>query len=340
MTQKNPGLTVAVTGPTGDIGRAFIRSLESAPQVERVIGMARRPFDAEAEGWTKTEYMQGDVLDRDAVEVLVKDADVVVHLAFLIMDAHSEGRKVNLEGSRNVFEAAVSADAKRLIYTSSVAAYGFHSDNPSPLDESVPPRGTQEHAYSAQKAEVEELLKEATSTSQIATYVFRPCIVAGPTALALIEEIPFVQIGEKVPAVVKKIVGAVPLLRPVVPDPGVPFQLVHEDDVASALLTATLGKGNPGVYNLAGEGDITVSDIARALGWYSVPIPDLAVDATVEIISRLPLMPAKASWLNAIRVPVLMDTNKAKTQLGWEPEYDALATLADTVNAARERKLV
>lgn len=340
MSQNEQALTVAVTGPTGDIGKAFIRALEAAPQVGRVIGMARRPFDPEAEGWTKTEYMQGDVLDRAAVDVLVKDADAVVHLAFLIMDADGDGREVNLEGSRKVFEAAVSADAKRIIYTSSVAAYGFYADNPSPLDESVPPRGTQEHAYSAQKAEVEELLKEATATSQIDTYIFRPCIVAGPTALSLIEEIPFVQFGEKIPSVVKKLVGAVPLLRPVVPDPGLSFQLVHEDDVAHALVTAAIGKGNPGIYNLAGEGDITVSDVARALGWYSVPVPDLAVDVTVEIISRLPLMPAKASWLNAIRVPVLMDTNKARTQLGWEPEYDALDTLADTVNAAREKGLV
>lgn len=340
MSKDQSPLTVAVTGPTGDIGRAFIRALEGAPQVGRVIGMARRPFDPEAEGWTKTEYMQGDVLDRDSVDILVKDADVVVHLAFLIVDAGGDDGAVNLQGSRNVFEAAVAADAKRLIYTSSVAAYGFHADNPSPLDESVPPRGTEGHPYSAQKAQVEGLLEEATATSHIATYIFRPCIVAGPTALSLIEEIPFVQIGDTIPAAVKKIVGAVPLLRPVVPDPGVPFQLVHEDDVARALLTATIGKGNPGVYNLAGEGDVTISDLARALGWYSLPIPEIAVDATIGIVSRLPLMPAKASWLNAIRVPVLMDCHKAKTQLGWEPEYDALATLADTVNAARDKGLV
>ncbi|MGI8774096.1 MAG: NAD-dependent epimerase/dehydratase family protein [Actinomycetota bacterium] len=340
MSQDQSPLTVAVTGPTGDIGRAFIRALEGAPQVERVIGMARRPFDPETEGWTKTEYMQGDVLDRDSVDILVKDADAVVHLAFLIVDAGGDDGAVNLQGSRNVFEAAVSADAKRLIYTSSVAAYGFHADNPSPLDESVPPRGTQGYPYSAQKAQVENLLEEATATSQIAAYTFRPCIVAGPTALSLIEEIPFVQLGDKIPTAVKKIVGAVPLLRPVVPDPGVPFQLVHEDDVARALLTATIGKGNPGVYNLAGDGDVTISDLARALGWYSLPIPEIALDATIKIVSRLPLMPAKASWLNAIRVPVLMDCSKAKTQLGWEPEYDALATLADTVNAAREKGLV
>lgn len=337
---KSSGLTVAVTGPTGDIGKAFIRALESESRVARVIGMARRPFDTELEGWTKTEYVQGDVLNRASVDALVAEADVVVHLAFLIFGSDQESRDVNLQGSRNVFEAAEASPATRLVYTSSVAAYGFHEDNPELLTEDIPTRGTEEHPYSAQKAEVEELLENVTRYSDMAVYVFRPCIVAGPTALALIEEIPYVQMGERLPAPIKKIVGSVPLLRPVIPDPGLPFQLVHEDDVASALLAATLGSGDPGVYNLAGEGDLTMSDLARALGWYAIPVPEIAIDATISIVSKLPLMPARAAWLNAVRVPVLMDTSKAKAGLGWKPQYDALETLAETIQAAREEGLV
>ena len=100
-----------------------------------------------------------------------------------------------------------------------------------------------------------------------------------------------------------------------------------------------LGKGGPGAYNLAGDGDITTSDLARALGWYSVPLPDIAVDATVNIVSRLPLMPAQASWLNAIRVPVLMDCSKARAALDWDPQYDALETLGgDRAGGERGRR--
>ena len=76
-------LTVAVTGPTGEIGKPFLAALERVPEVERVIGMARRPFDIAAHGWEKAEYRRGDVLDRDSVEALVEEADVVVHLAFV-----------------------------------------------------------------------------------------------------------------------------------------------------------------------------------------------------------------------------------------------------------------
>ena len=341
MNQTNTvGLTVAVTGPTGDIGKAFIRALEAEPKVRRVIGMARRPFDPDAEGWVKTEYVQGDVLERASVDALVREADVVVHLAFLIFGSADESREVNVEGSRHVFEAAAASGAKRLVYTSSVAAYGFHEDNPERLTEDVPARGTDEHPYSSQKAAVEELLENTTRYSDMDVYIFRPCIVAGPTALALIEEIPYVQLGEKLPAAIKKIVGSVPLLRPVIPDPGLPFQLVHEDDVASALLAATVGDGQPGTYNLAGDGDLTMTDLARALGWYAIPIPEIAVDATISIVSKLPLMPARAAWLNAVRVPVLMDTAKARAGLGWKPQHDALDTLAQTIQAAREEGLV
>lgn len=332
--------TVAVTGPTGEIGRAFIRALEKEDSVTRIVGMARRPIDPTALGWRKTEYIEGDITDRASVDVLVKDADVVVHLAFVIFTSDERDRNVNIEGSRNVFEAAIEAGAQRLIYTSSVAAYGFHEDNPSPLTEEVPARGTAEHGYSDQKAQVEKLLENLTRSRDIDVFVFRPCIVAGPTALALIRNIPYVQVGEKIPKGVRKAMGAMPMLRPLIPDPGIPFQLVHEDDVATALAAATVGKGAPGVYNLAGEGDITTSDIARALGWYSVPIPEIAVDATVSIVSKIPLLPAKASWINAIRVPVLMDTTKARTELGWEPKFDVLETLAQTVAAARARGLL
>jgi UDP-glucose 4-epimerase len=309
--------------------------------VGRVIGMARRPFDPSGIGLHKTEYRQGDILERASVDEVVADADVVVHLAFLIFGTPEEAHEVNLRGSRNVFEATFEAGATRLVYTSSVAAYGYHEDNPDRLTEDVPARGTPEHYYSSHKADLETMLGNlGRAYPDTEVYVFRPCIVAGPTALDLVERIPYVQLSERVPEPVKKLVGTIPLLRPVVPDPGIPVQLVHEDDVASALTLAIRGEGEPGAYNLAGEGELSISDIAHALGWYSIPIPELAVDATAKIVSRLPMLPASASWVHALRAPVLMDCTKARVVLGWKPENDARDTLAETVQAARARGLV
>jgi UDP-glucose 4-epimerase len=329
-------LTVAVTGPTGEIGKPFIRALERQKDVTRILGMARRPFDPEVHKWPKTEYRQGDVLDRAAVDALCAEADVVVHLAFIIVAGSAESRKINLEGSRNVFEAAVAAKAQRLVYASSVAAYGFHEDNPLPLTEDIPARGTEAHPYSADKAAVEDLLSEVVEDSETDAYVFRPCIVAGPEAPLLINSIPYVQLSDKLPGAVRALFDQVPILKPVLPDPGVPFQLVHHDDVALALRAAVLGRGTPGVYNLAGPGEVTMRDLADALGYYSVPVPELAVDATAEVIARLPFLPDEASWIEAARIPVIMDTAKARSQLGWRPRHDALDTLKATVEAHRE----
>jgi len=330
-------LTVAVTGPTGEIGRPFISALERMPEVERVIGMARRPFDMASRGWEKTEYRRGDILDRDAVESLVADADVVVHLAFVILAGGADSREINLVGSRNVFEAAAAAGAKRLVYTSSVAAYGFHRGMPDLLTEDEPARGTSRHPYSAHKAEVEEELHEALAGSSTEAYVFRPCIVAGPEATLLLDMIPLLAIGQRIPGPLRWALGKVPELRPVLPDPGVPFQLVHHDDVAAALAAAVVGHGEPGVYNLAGPGQLTVTDLAHALGWHAVPAPHLAVGVAAEAVALMPFLPDEAAWIEAVRRPVLMDTANARSKLHWMPHHGARETLRQTVAAVRSR---
>jgi UDP-glucose 4-epimerase len=335
MATTNSGLTVAVTGPTGEIGKAFIAALERTREVSRVLGMARRPFDPAAHGWKKTEYRRGDVLDRAAVESLVAGADVVVHLAFVILGAGDGSRHVNIEGSRNVFEAAAAAKAKRVVYASSVAAYGFPDGVDGLITEDVPALGHPRHPYSAHKAEVEEVLDEALAGSDTDAYVFRPCIVAGPQAPLLVNQIPYVRLSGRLPAAVRALFDQVPVLRPVIPDPGVPFQLVHHDDVASALKAGVLGRGEPGAYNLAGAGEITMRDLADELGYYTVPVPDLAVEATAEVVARLPFLPDEATWIEAVRRPVLMDTAKARRLLRWRPRHDARETLHETVAAAR-----
>ncbi len=334
------GLTVAITGPTGEIGQAVVSALERSREVGRVVGMARRAFDPAKRGWKKTSYRQGDVLDREAVAKLVEGADVVVHLAFIIMGGPRETRAVNLDGSRNVFEGAVSAGVTRIVYASSVAAYGFHRENPQPLTEGVEARGSSDHYYSAQKAEVEALLGEVLDGSATDAYVFRPCIVGGPDAPLLIDSLPYTQISERLPEAVRRLLDGVPILKPVLPDPGVPFQLVHHDDVASAMRDAVLGRGTPGAYNLAGPGELTVSDLARELGWYSIPVPELTVGAVADLVARMGFLPAQAQWVSAFREPVIMDTAKARRELRWRPKRSALETLRETITAAREDRLI
>lgn len=322
-------LTVAVTGPTGEIGASAVDALERNPKVGRILGMARRPFDPAGRGWRKVEYRQGDILDAEAVRSFVEDADVVVHLAYLIMGSRQESRHINLAGTRNVFEATVAAARpSRLVYTSSVAAYGYHADNPVPLTEDVPARGSAEHYYSEQKAECEALLAETTAGSELQVYVLRPCIVAGPQATALADNLPWRKVSERLPQAVVKLLSAAPGLRPIIPDPGIPLQLVHHDDVAAAIAATALGTGRPGAYNLAGDGEITLTDVAHAVGALAVPVPQALAKASSEVLARLPLVPAMAEWLHIMRASVVMDTSAAKRELQWSPEHTSAQALA------------
>ena len=320
------GLTVAVTGPTGEIGISAVTALEADPGVDRILGMARREFDPSSHGWTKTEYRQGDILDRDAVDALVGDADVVVHLAFLVLGSRSEGQRINLAGTRNVFEATIAAERpKRIVYTSSVAAYGYHSDNPVPLTEDVPTRGSSEHYYSEQKAEVEKVIAEITKDSLIELFMLRPCIVSGPKATALADAMPW----NYIPEPVRKVAGSIPGAKVPFPDTGVPVQLVHHDDVARAIALCATTDAPAGAYNIAGSGTVSLSDIGRVLGARPVKVPSASITVVAEVINRLPVKPSDAEWVNILKTSVVMDTSKARDVLGWEPKYSAAETLAD-----------
>jgi UDP-glucose 4-epimerase len=336
-TRRHPAtsLTVAVTGPTGAIGRSAIRALESDTRVDRVLGMARRPVDPAALGWRKTEYRQGDVLDRHAVDEFVADADVVVHLAFVIMGTREQSSKINLTGSRNVFEAAVAAQRPhRLIHTSSLAAYGYHADNPVPLTEDVPARGSPEHYYSAHKAECEAMLAEVTAGHDMQVYVLRPCMVVGPDSNLVNSVLRLEPVFDLLPGPSRDLLTRLPLLRLVLPNPGVPFQLVHEEDVGSAVLAATVGAGPPGAYNLAGDGQITISDVASAAGTYSVPVPNMLVGVASRLVAALPWLPSQAEWIHTVRYPMLMDTTRAHRDLGWMPKYTTRAAFDSIARAA------
>jgi UDP-glucose 4-epimerase len=101
-------------------------------------------------------------------------------------------------------------------------------------------------------------------------------------------------------------------------------------------MAGVAGKGEPGPYNLAGPGTLTMSDVADVLGWYSVPVPRGAVTAAADVLTRLPLVPDEVSWLHSVRKPVLMKVDRARRLLGWRPRHRARETLRETVAAVRD----
>jgi nucleoside-diphosphate-sugar epimerase len=328
------GLTVAVTGPTGTFGFGLIPLLEAEERVERVVGIARRPFDPSAHGWSKMEYRRGDVRDPDALREAFAEADVVVHLAFMITGTASRQtiRAINVEGTIGAFSAAAAARAKRFVYASSVAAYGFHPDNPIGMTEDWPTRPAARLFYAQEKAELERLLRDqAQEHPDLGLYLLRPPIVLGPHAVGAKDFLP-----GPVAAAAQQMLGLARRLGvPVpVPAPDLPMQFIHEDDVGQALLACVVGAGAPGAYNIAADGVITLADVVRELGLTPVPVPaELASGAAraAAAIPPLPFLPPLIEWVEAAAHPAIMDTTKAKRELGWRPTYSALEALRDTL---------
>src|SRR3954452_10636151 len=228
-------LTVAVTGPTGTFGHGLVPLLEEDDRVGRVIGIARRPFDPAQQGWSKMTYRQGDVREEAALREAFDGADVVVHLAFLIAGgARETTQAINVEGTLNAFRAAAAAGVKRFVYASSVAAYGFHRDNPVGMTEDWPVRPAERLFYSQEKAELEGLLQsESEAHPALALYLLRPPVVLGPHTLGAKDVLPgpLSPLGRQLQGRVRRLPFPIPALVP-----ALPLQFVHEDDVGQALL--------------------------------------------------------------------------------------------------------
>jgi nucleoside-diphosphate-sugar epimerase len=328
MTTDSAGLTVAVTGPTGTFGFGLMPLLQADDRIARIIGIARRPFDPSEHGWTKMDYRRGDVRDQAVLEQAFAGVDVVVHLAFLIVGGSEKTtRSINVEGTLNVFRAAAAAGVKRFVYASSVAAYGFHDDNPEGMTEDWPTRPAERLFYAKEKAELEQLLHaEAQAHPELALYLLRPHIVVGPHTIG----------GKQLPGplgpIGRRLNGRLPRVPVPLPTivPDLPLQLVHEDDVGQALLLCIVAAGPPGAYNIAGDGVLSTVDFAREAGLRPIPLPAGATRVAARAVAKVPMLPSWLSWIEAASHPPVMDTTRAKTELGWQPRYTGLEALRDS----------
>jgi nucleoside-diphosphate-sugar epimerase len=329
MTAKTTGLQVAVTGPTGTFGFGLMPLLQADDRVGRIVGIARRPFDPAEHGWTKMVYRRGDVRDEAVLTEAFTGADVVVHLAFLIVGGDKAiTRAINVEGTLNVFRAAAAAGVQRFVYASSVAAYGFHPDNPVGMTEDWPTRPAARLFYAQEKAELESLLADAAADHpELALYLLRPPIVLGPHTVGAKElPGPLGPLSRRLNGRLPRIPVPLPVL---VPD--LPLQFVHEDDVGRALLQCVVAAGPPGAYNIAGDGVLSAIDVAREMGLRPLRLPAGPAHLAARAVSKVPFLPGFAAWVEALSQPAIMDTARAKAELGWQPRYTGLEAFRDTL---------
>ena len=318
-----------MTGATGTIGPPLLERLVAEEQVQRLVVLGRRrPEGLPASA--NLDLRAVDVRDRAAVGRAIEGADVVVHTAYALYGVASREADLfatNVEGTLNVARAARVTGARRFVYTSSAAVYGLHADNPQPLTEDAPIRASGHHFYSRHKAQAELLVRDVLSGSATEAYVLRPCAVIGPHAAGGALTI--------VPRGAAGLAGAAlgaagrAGLRPVAPAPAVPLQFVHEDDVAQALVHAALGHGPAGTYNLAGEGALEGPEVLRTLGVRRLPLPNGLVWGALRAAASAPPVVPALGWVEVGTRPLILDSRKARSELGWSPRFSSREALLD-----------
>jgi nucleoside-diphosphate-sugar epimerase len=312
-------MRVAVVGATGNVGTALLRALAAEERVTSVVGIARRRPEAQI---AKTEWATADV-GLDDLEPHLGGADCVVHLAWQIQPSHDRRRTwlTNVEGSRRVFEAAVRAGVPALVYASSVGAY-----SPGPkdrmVDESWPTGGIRTSFYSRDKSEVERILDDVERSNESLRVVrLRPSLIF---QRSMGTEVKRLFTGRWVP---HKLVSRQTI--PFVPDmPHLRFQVTHTDDVADAYRRAIVGDAR-GAFNVAAEPVLDPDRLAALLGARKVRVPEKLVRGIVAATWRARLQPTPEGWVDmGLRTP-LMDTTRARTELGWRETRDAGTALLE-----------
>jgi UDP-glucose 4-epimerase len=319
-------MRVVVVGASGNIGTSLLEALEGDPEIESVLGLARRVPTLEL---AKTQWACADVRV-DQLTQHFRGADAVVHLAWTIQPSREveEMQRNNVGGSRRVFRAVADAGVPTLVYGSSVGAY-----SPGPkthfVDESWPVHGVRSSFYGRQKADVELLLDDFEREHPTTRVVrMRPGLVFKREAASGIRRL---FVGPFLPT---------PLLRrslvPLVPAHSqLRFQGVHSLDVGEAYRLA-LTRDVRGPFNVAADPVLDGPELARLAGARAVTVPRSALRAAVDVTWRLHLQPTPPGWLDlAMGVP-LMDCARARSELGWEPRTTAAAALTELLEGMRE----
>ena len=325
------GLTVAVTGATGNVGTALLHALADAG-VGRVRGLARRPPPAVAP-YDEVRWYLTDLGTEDSEQVLAEfmdGVDAVVHLAWALQPGRQPERlrQVNVDGTRRVLDAAVAAGVSHVVHMSSLGVYSAGPPSRR-ITEEWPTEGVPSSQYSRDKVAAERLVSELVAEHpDVVVSVPRPTLVLQPEASS---EIGRYFLGELGLAAARLLPGPVARLLPL-PLPDLYVSFVHADDVADALLRI-LDRRAPGPFNLSAEPALSADDLAKALGTRRIPTPAVVLRTALDVAFRAHLLPTEPGWLDlGLGVP-LLDSTRARTVLDWTPAHRSDDVLREFVAA-------
>jgi UDP-glucose 4-epimerase len=293
---------VLVTGSSGYVGSQVVRNLAAETNLSVVGFDVRAPLPA-VEGIT---HVGGDIRDEGLSEVLSRfGIETVVHLAAIVTPGRKPDRDleyaVDVLGTRNVLEACRATGVDRIIIASSGAAYGYHADNPAALRETDPLRGNTGFAYAHHKRLVEEMLAEWRQRyPQLRQLIFRPGTILGATTSNQITDL-----FER--SFVMGLRGA-----------DVPFVFIWDQDVVRCIVKGILDRAS-GIFNLAGDGVLTLAEIAAALDKPYVRLPVWLVRSALAALKVAGLTQYGPEQVDFLRYRPVLDNTLLKTEFGYTP---------------------
>jgi UDP-glucose 4-epimerase len=318
-------MRLVVLGATGNVGTSVLESLEAEPRVDEIVAVARRSPDR---GFARTTFEKADIATSELVP-LFRGADAVLHLAWLIQPGRDEAitHRVNVAGSERVFRAAVEAKVPALVYASSVGAY-----SPGPkdrlVDESWPTEGIRSSFYSRHKVAVERALDRLEREQpEMRVVRMRPGLIFKAQAAT---EIRRLFAGPFLPRALLR-----PELIAFVPDtPRLRFQAVHSLDVGDAYRRAVLADAR-GAFNLAADPPIGPGELAQILHARRIKVPSQALRGGAAVTFALRLQPSEPGWVDMAFAVPLLDSTRARAELGWQPQRSGTDALAELIKAMR-----
>jgi len=299
---------ILVTGGGGYLGSQVIASLARSltdRRIECAVSLDVRETPAERR-LPGVVYAAADIRDPALVDLLREHRiDTVVHLAAIVTPGKKADRdfeyQVDVEGTRNVLQACVAAGTGQVLISSSGASYGYHADNPPWLSEIDAIRGNHEFAYSWHKRLVEEMLADFREREpQLKQTVFRIGTILGET------------VNNQITALFDK-------PRPLaIAGSDSPFVFIWDQDVVGAILHALDG-GPPGIYNVAGDGALTIHQIAAHMGKRCRVLPPWLLQAALWVGKRLGLTQYGPEQLRFLQFRPVLDNRRLKEDFGYFP---------------------
>lgn len=320
-------MRIVVTGATGNVGTSVVRALGRDPAVGEIVGLARR---LPSMSLPKTTWVKADVVRSDLGPIF-NGADAVIHLAWLIQPSRDEAamRATNVEGSLRVFHAAGSAGVSTVVHASSVGVY-----SPGPkdrrVDESWPTEGIHTSAYSRHKVYTERAIDRFEREFESVRWVrLRPGLIFKRDAAS---EIRRLFAGPFLPNALVR-----PALIPAIPDTDrLVFQTVHSHDVGEAYRLAVTNPEARGAYNIAAEPVLDAKAVAALFGARTARVPRRVLRGAAHLSWQLRLQPTDPSWVDLALETPLLDTSRAREELGFVAQRGADAALAELIAGIRE----